>query len=125
MSDGIRACSRCGEPLNEEAFALTLENKLPESVPQVLQLCPRCTESFERWYTKRGKSSSSSGAPNIQGGAMPGASVSKTSRRRHRHRKKMHPVLRNLMIASVSILLFLAAFYWTWTILKRATRADD
>jgi hypothetical protein len=127
MSDGIPICSRCLKPLNDKAFALALERGLPESVPQDLQLCPRCIKSFERWYQKRGKSSSRVN-PNLQTGdasAIPTASVSKRSKR-HRHQKKQkHPLIRTLTITSLTILLFLLAFYWTWTVLSRATRTED
>jgi|GEM_PF-6294874 len=127
MSDGIPICSRCRKPLSDNAFALSLEKELPESVPQDLRLCPRCIESFERWYRRRGKSSSKL-APNLQpedSSALPTTSGSNQSKRRHHRKKQMHPLIRILVVTSLSILLFLFAFYWTWTILKTATRPAE
>jgi len=37
----------------------------------------------------------------------------------------MHPLIRILVVTSLTILLFLFAFYWTWTILKTATRPAE
>jgi hypothetical protein len=127
MSDGIPTCSRCRKLLKQSAFALALEKGLPESVPQVLQLCPRCIESFERWYCNRGNPPSKV-TPNVQSGdvsAMPATSVSKQSKRRYRHKKSTNPLIWTLKVTSLTILLFLLAFYWPWTILIRATRTEE
>jgi hypothetical protein len=127
MTDASPLCSRCRKPLKENAFALSLEKELPESVPQDLQLCPLCVESFRRWYRKRAKSASSM-APNLEAGdssASPTASSSMQSRRRHRGKKEMHPAIRIALITSLTVLLFLFTFYWTWTLLNRATRTDE
>jgi hypothetical protein len=127
MTDGIPICSRCRKPLNDNAFALSLEKELPESVPQDLRLCPLCVESFRRWYRKRAKSSSNV-APNLQpedSSAAPTAAGSNQSKRRHRGKRQMHPLIRILVVTSLTILLFLFTFYWTWTILNRATRTDE
>ena len=124
MSDTIPICSRCGRPMNDNAFALALEKELPESVPRELRLCPGCIKSFERWYRKRGKSSTKL-APRLQpegSSALPTASGSNQSKRRHHRKKQMHRVL---MVTSLTILLFLFAFYWTWTILRTATRVEE
>ncbi len=128
MSDEIPSCSRCRKPLSDDAFALSLEKALPDSVPQDLRLCPLCVESFRRWYERRGKSSLN-GGPSLKpkdAAASPAAAGSQPSKRRHRHRKKrMHPVIRILLVTVLSLLLFAFAFYWTWTILKTATRTEE
>jgi hypothetical protein len=127
MTDAIPVCSRCGKALKENAFALSLEKELPESVPKDLQLCPLCVESFRRWYRKRAKYSSSM-APNLaaeNSSPSPNVSGSKQSRRRHRGKKEMHPAIRIVLITSLTILLFIFTFYWTWTLLNRATRTDE
>jgi len=127
MTDGIPICSRCRKPLNDNAFALSLEKELPESVPQDLRLCPLCIESFQRWYRKHGNSLSKA-ASNLQpedSSSSPTTSSSNQSKRRHRHKKEKHPLIWVLVVSSVTILLFLFAFYWTWTILKTATRTGE
>ena len=100
--------------------------EMPESVPRDLRLCARCVESFERWYWKRAKSSTSSAANAQPENAMASgiASVSKQSRRPKR-KKKGNPLIRILTITTLTILLFLVVFYSTWTILKTATRPEE
>ena len=127
MTDGIPICSRCGNSLSDDAFTLSLEKDLPESVPRDLQLCPFCVESFQRWFRKRGNSSSRA-ASNLQpegSSALPPASSSNQSKRRRRSKKEMPPLNRTLLITSVTILLFLLSFYWTWRILGTITRVDE
>jgi hypothetical protein len=128
MSDAIPICicSRCGTPMNDNAFALAvaLEKELPESLPQKLRFCPKCIESFERWYRKRGTSSARR-ARRLQSdgsSASPTLFGSNQSKRCHRRKKQMH---RALVVTSLMILVFLAVFYWTWTILKTATQLEE
>jgi len=127
MTDGIPTCSRCRDPLSDDAFTLSPKQESPESAPRVLRLCPHCTESFQSWYGKRG-SSLRTAAANLEpedASASPTTSSSNQSKRRHRHKKEKHPVIWVLVVSSVTILLFLFAFYWTWTILKTATRTGE
>jgi hypothetical protein len=128
MADGISVCSRCREPLVDDAFVLVVEKGPSESVvPQSLRLCPKCVESFERWYRKRAKlwSGTAAGVGPGEGLATPSATGAKHSRRRHRQKKQKSPLIRILVITAVSVLLFVFAFYWTWTILKTATRTEE
>jgi hypothetical protein len=127
MTDGIPNCSRCGNSLSDDAFTLSLGKVLPESVPQDLRLCPLCVESFQRWFRKRGKSFSKA-ASNLQpegSSALPPASGSNQSKRRHHRNNQMHPRIRILLVTSLTILLFLLTFYGTWKILSNATRVGE
>jgi hypothetical protein len=124
MSDPIPVCSRCGKPMTGNAFALALENELPDSVPRALRLCPRCTKSFERWYGKRGKSSSNLAAGVHSEGSLAlavGFGATKP-KRRHRRKRQMHRVF---VVAALTVLVFIVTFSWTWTILKSASRVDE
>ena len=124
MNDAISCCSRCGTPTSDKALVLGVEREISESVPQELRLCPTCVESFERWYRKLGKSSSKwARSPQAEGSlALPTSFGSNRSKRR-RSRKKQ--IRRFLVITSLTILVFLVVFYWTWTILKSATRIEE
>jgi hypothetical protein len=127
MSDGITLCGRCGKPLSDEALVFALAQAVSESVPRELRLCARCTESFERWYWKRAKSTAGSAA-SIQAAnaaAAGFASVSKGARHQGRKKPKRNRLIRILTITTLTILLFLAVFYSTWTILKTATRTGE
>jgi hypothetical protein len=128
MTDAIPLCSRCRKPLDDNAFALLLEKELPGSVPQDLQLCPQCVESFHHWYLKR-EQSSIKAVPNLlveDSSASSATTGSNRSKRRRRLKnKKTHPLIRILVVASLAILLFIVAFYWTWTILRTATRNEE
>ena len=89
MSDGIPRCSRCGEALSEDAFALSIQRELPNSVPQDLRFCPRCIRSFERWYGKRRKLSSSLALDErpANSASVLAESISEKRSRRSRRRK--------------------------------------
>ena len=111
-------------PLNDKSFALALEKELPESVPEELRLCPRCVESFERWYRQRVKYSSKRAAP-IQSEASSALPISFGSNHSKRRRRRKKQIQRVLVVTSLTILVFLTVFYWTWTILKTATRIEE
>ena len=127
MSENISICSRCRKPLSSNGLAITLEKELRDSIPQVIELCPNCIESFEWWYRKHENPPSTVPANDqtADGLRSPSTSGSNRSKRRHRKKKRKNPLIRMLTIASLTIVLFLIAFYWTWTILTRATRVDD
>lgn len=120
-------CGRCGEPVKGSEFSLTLAKEIPGTDSTNLQLCNRCTESFERWYRKRMKSLTRL-AP-VKDLSNPGGtnSDSRSERRRQSRlrKKKKTQLLRTLSVTALSILLFAFAFYWTWTILKSTSRPDE
>jgi ribosomal protein S27AE len=127
MTDVIRYCSRCGNSLSDGAFTLSLEKDLPESVPQDLQLCPRCAESFQRWFRKRGNLYSKAALNRQADGssALPPASSSNHSKRRRHRDNQRHRLIRILLVISLTVLLFLLTFYGTWRILSTATRVEE
>jgi hypothetical protein len=127
MTDDNRNCSRCGNSLRDGAFTLSIEKDLPESVPQDLLLCSFCVESFQRWFRKRGNSSSKAALNRQAEGpsALPPASSSNHSKRRHRRDNQWRPLIRILMVISLTVLLFLLTFYGTWRILNTATRVGE
>jgi hypothetical protein len=128
MTTGILHCSRCNEALGDDVLVVALEKERPEFVPPDLKLCSRCAESFGRWYERGGKSVSkgTSNGPSRHMSPAADALGSKHSTRRHRHqKKKMHPLVRTLLVTTITIVLFALAFYWTWAILKRATRPEE
>jgi hypothetical protein len=124
MSDTIPLCSRCEKPVNAKAFALALEQEPPESIPRELRFCPRCTISFEHWYWKRAKTPRTPGSrlKSERSSALPGEFSSKDSKRSHRRKKQVRRVF---VVTSLTIVVFLVAFYWTWTILKTVARVDE
>jgi hypothetical protein len=127
MTDDIRNCSRCGNSLSDGGFTLSLAKDLPESVPQGLQLCPHCAESFQRWLRKRGNLNSKAALNRRAEGSspLPPASSSKHSKRRHDRDNPRRRLIRILLVISLTILLFLLTFYGTWRILSTATRVGD
>ncbi len=127
MTDGTPICSRCGNSLSDDAFTLSLQKDLSESVPRDLQLCPRCVESFQRWVRKRGNLFSKA-ASNLQpesSSELLSASSSKHSKRRHHRKREMQPWVRNVVVTSLTILLFILTFMWTWRVLSHATRVEE
>jgi len=116
-------CGRCGNSMCDNGVPLALEKESTESLPRELRLCPRCVESFELWYWKRGKCSSKVALGLRSKGASTLSTVvgSNGSKRRHRRKKEIQRVL---VVASLSILVFLLVFYWTWTILRTTARID-
>ena len=124
MSNAIPICGRCGKPVSDDSRELALEKELPDSVREERRLCPSCIESFNRWYRKYTKPSSRR-APRLEpeGTSAPGTAFGlKQSKRRHRRKKQIQRVL---VVTSLTILVFLISFYWTWTALKTATRVEE
>jgi len=124
MSDAIAECSRCGEPANDGAIGLALDKELPASVPRELRLCSACVKSLERWFRKRARPSLKPDHPprSRLSSALPFARRSSSSKERRRRWKELQ---RRVVLTVASLLIFIAAYYWTLSILNRATRVDD
>lgn len=62
MSEPIKRCSRCDEPIEEVAARVAIESGPLHASHPVLHLCTGCSESLERWLARRHRGRSSRGS---------------------------------------------------------------
>jgi hypothetical protein len=124
MSDAISLCNRCNKPLNDNVLAIALNKELSDLCPREVQLCQSCVASFERWFSKRSRSSSRS----ADGGRSESSATSRLSfgsKRSERRPKAKKEIYKRLLYTSLTILVFFMVFCWTWTILKTAAARGE
>ena len=107
-------CNRCGAALGAEPSIIGIQAGRLQAGNPVLNLCPKCTDSFEHWLARRRSGRSEGRSKSSNGASSPAKSGSASSRSSkedgaHHDRSRDDQFRLLLVLAAVAIIGLLLA----------------